>query len=52
MFLIAVHCDITEYSRVIVQWQPITHTNFIQAFALLEVHTAAGGELFTGQPST
>src|SRR4029434_5791837 len=44
----AVHCDITEWdpihSRVIVQWQPITHTNFIEAFALIEVPTAAGGE--------
>ena len=47
-FLVAVHCDITVWdpihSRVIIQWQPITHTSFIEAFALIEVHTAAGGE--------
>ena len=34
------------FPRESTQWQPITHTNFIQAFALLEVHTAAGGEHF------
>src|SRR4029434_3066076 len=46
--LIAVHCDITQWdpihSRVIIQWQPITHTSSTEAFALIEVHTAAGGE--------
>ena len=29
---------------MIIQWQPITHTSFIEAFALIEVPTAAGGE--------
>src|SRR4029434_3829729 len=45
---VPVHCDITGWdpihSRVIIQWQPITHTSFMDAFALIEVHTAAGGE--------
>ena len=56
MTLISVDCDITEWdcihSRVIIQWQPITHTSFIEAFALLEVHTAARcvSEHLTGQP--
>ena len=44
----AVHCDITQWdpihSRVIIQWQPITHTSSTEAFALIEVHMAAGGE--------
>src|SRR4029434_9836414 len=33
-FLVAVHCDITVWhpihSRVIIQWQPITHTSLLK----------------------